>query len=131
MTRSENMSRIRSRDTGPEVDLRRELHRRGLRYRLHSPTLPGRPDLHFVHAMLVVFVNGCFWHKHPGCKYAVAPKTNSHYWGPKLQRNVERDARNVKELRRRRYRITIVWECEIRTNLAKIAARIERKVRAQ
>lgn len=113
-TRSRMMSRIRSRNTRPEVGLRRALHARGLRYRLHDPRLPGRPDIVFPRFRAACFVHGCFWHRHPGCRYATTPATRRDFWAAKFSANVERDARNRLELLAVRWRVAVVWECTLR-----------------
>lgn len=112
--RSENMSRIRSRDTKPELVVRRLLHRLGYRFRLHRRDLPGKPDITFPSRKSVIFVHGCFWHQHPkkNCADARPPKSNVSYWSPKLKRNVERDALHHEALRRMGWRSIVVWECE-------------------
>lgn len=106
------MRRVRRRDTKPEMLLRRALWARGLRYRLHASDLPGTPDLVFRGARVAVFVHGCFWHRHEGCRRATTPKSNREYWLPKFERNVERDRRKEEALRRLGWRIAVVWECE-------------------
>lgn len=113
-TRSRIMSRIRGADTGPERLLRRALHRLGLRYRLRPRHLPGRPDLVFPKYRAAVFVHGCFWHRHPGCPWAYEPKSNVEFWRRKFEENVERDRRVMAELRRRGWRVAVVWECALR-----------------
>ncbi len=113
--RSERMSRIRSHDTKPELALRLLLHGMGLRYRLGGAGLPGRPDLVFPRHGAIIFVHGCFWHRHPGCKVATTPKSNTAFWEEKFRRNVERDARVVATLRRLGWRVKIVWECDLST----------------
>lgn len=115
--RSENMRRIRSRDTKPELALRRALHDRGLRYRVDCSHLPGKPDIVFAKARLAVFVHGCFWHQHPGCREASKPRSNTDYWRPKLANNVARDKRVSAELTAMGYCALVVWECEIERNL--------------
>lgn len=111
--RSERMSRIRSSNTKPELILRRGLHRLGLRFRLHYAGLPGKPDLVFPKFRTVVFVHGCFWHRHAGCSVASVPKSNTEFWMEKFSKNVARDARNIAELQRLGWRCLIVWECEL------------------
>jgi DNA mismatch endonuclease (patch repair protein) len=111
--RSENMRRIRSRDTKPELLLRHALHKRGLRYRIHVPGLPGKPDIVFGKKRLAVFVHGCFWHQHAGCRQASSPRSNSAYWKPKLARNAERDRQHAEDLIALGYGVLILWECEI------------------
>lgn len=113
LTRSEVMQRIRSRDTGPEVAVRRALHAAGLRYRLHVKSLPGTPDIVLPRRKVVVEVRGCFWHQHPGCSEARVPATRPEYWLPKLAANVARDHRNVVALRRLGWNVVIVWTCSI------------------
>lgn len=111
--RSERMSRIRSRDTKPEIVLRSALHRLGFRFRLHGRRLPGKPDIVLPRYRTAIFVHGCFWHRHKGCKVATTPKSNTDFWVIKFDRNVARDARNVEELRRAGWRVLTVWECEL------------------
>jgi DNA mismatch endonuclease (patch repair protein) len=112
--RSFNMSRIRGRDTKPEMRVRRVLHAAGLRYRLQGKHLPGKPDLVFTRARAVVFVHGCFWHMHR-CKYGKpAPATNKDFWAEKRRSNVERDKRNRAELQAQGWRVFEIWECETR-----------------
>ena len=89
------MSKIRSKNTTPEIAIRKELHKSGIRYRIHTRELPGNPDLSNKKKKFVVFVNGCFWHQHSGCSRATVPKTNKKYWLPKLQRNIDRQKENI------------------------------------
>ena len=112
--RSRNMSNIPSKNTKPEETVRKYLFAHGLRYRKNVSKLPGKPDIVLPKYKAVVFVNGCFWHGHEGCKYFVPPKTNTEFWYAKFQYNQERDARNFQKLRDLGWRILIVWECEIR-----------------
>lgn len=111
--RSWNMSRIRSRNTRPELQLRKALHKMGFRYRLHEKKLPGSPDLVFPKYRAVIFVHGCFWHRH-GCKQTTTPSTRKEFWLGKFKANVERDKRNVKKLRISGWRVLIIWECELK-----------------
>jgi DNA mismatch endonuclease (patch repair protein) len=113
--RSENMRRIRSKGMLPELAVRSMVHRMGFRFRLHRKDLPGKPDLVFSSRRKVIFVHGCFWHSHQGCKIAHKPKTNADYWGPKLKRNQVRDARNIKALDAAGWKPLVIWECEIRS----------------
>ncbi|WP_230532198.1 very short patch repair endonuclease [Microvirga roseola] len=113
--RSALMGRIRAKNTSPELAVRRAAHAAGLRFRLHRKDLPGRPDLVFPRYRLVVFVHGCFWHRHQGCPKCTDPKTNAEFWSAKLAANVERDARIEQELRSLGWRVEIIWECETRT----------------
>lgn len=111
--RSERMSRIRSTDTKPEVTLRKALHRLGFRFRLHGRHLPGKPDIVLTKYRTVIFVHGCFWHRHEGCKVATTPKSNTEFWIEKFNRNVARDAAAVEQLKTAGWRVIIVWECDL------------------
>ena len=111
--RSEVMSRIRSKDTSPELLVRRLVHGMGYRYRLHVAGLPGKPDLVFSRFKKIIEVRGCFWHQHNGCADSHMPKSRMDYWGPKLARNVQRDKQNEEELRSMGWEILTLWECEI------------------
>lgn len=126
--RSEIMSRVRSRDTGPELVVRRIAHRLGFRYRLHRRDLPGCPDIVFPRYRSVVFVHGCFWHRHPNCKYASSPKTRVEYWQNKFHSNVVRDARNETLLRNLGWRVMVIWECETKDH-ERVAERISSYLR--
>lgn len=108
------MSRIRSKDTKPEEIVRKYLFSKGLRFRKNDRRYPGHPDVVLPKYKTVVFVNGCFWHRHEGCRYASIPATNREYWNQKFERNVERDAREQKELRELGWRVIVVWECELK-----------------
>jgi DNA mismatch endonuclease (patch repair protein) len=112
--RSENMRRIRAKDTAPEISVRRALHRMGLRFRLHASDLPGKPDVVLRRHNAVVLIHGCFWHQHRRCIDGHVPRTNLTYWQPKLDRNVQRDRRNRRQLARLGFRVLVVWECEAR-----------------
>ncbi|WP_080417161.1 very short patch repair endonuclease [Burkholderia ubonensis] len=111
--RSERMAKIRGKDTCPELTLRRILHRAGFRYRLHNSKLPGRPDIVLPRYRSVVFVHGCFWHHHEGCRIATIPKSNTQFWIEKFGKNMVRDARVKIELEKLGWRVFIVWECEL------------------
>ena len=129
--RSWNMSRIRSRDTAPELTVRSLVHRLGFRFRLHDPSLPGRPDIVLSRFRTVIFIHGCFWHQHAGCVDCSKPTTNSSYWTPKLKRNVERDSRNRALLRNERWKVIVIWECEARRTEAltkKLLRRIKQPI---
>lgn len=121
--RSEIMSRVGSRDTKPELVVRRIAHGLGFRFRLHRKNLPGRPDIVFPRYRSVIFVHGCFWHRHPSCKYASSPKTRVEYWEDKFRSNVARDARNETLLRDLGWRVMVIWECETKDREA-VAERI-------
>ena len=112
--RSRIMAKVRCKDTKPEMAVRRYLHDRGLRYRLHRKDLPGRPDMVFPSRRVAVFVHGCFWHQHPGCKRAKLPQTRADFWREKLEGNVKRDAAALDALVSKGWKAFIVWECEIR-----------------
>lgn len=116
--RSENMRRVRDRDTAPELAVRRLLHSEGFRFRLHVPDLPGRPDVVLPKHQTVIFVHGCFWHSHPGCPRAFTPATNVEFWQKKLGANPPRDARNEQALRDEGWRVLVVWECETKDTRA-------------
>jgi DNA mismatch endonuclease (patch repair protein) len=107
------MGRVRQKDTKPEMVVRSLTHQLGYRFRLHRRDLPGRPDLVFPKLRKVIFVHGCFWHRH-GCSKATTPKSNSDYWQPKFAENVERDKRAIAELLRLGWEPMVVWECETR-----------------
>lgn len=110
--RSAVMAKIKGKDTGPELRVRRAAHSLGLRFRLHRADLPGKPDLVFPKFRLAVFVHGCFWHQHAGCRRASMPKSKTDYWEAKLRRNVERDALNASALESMGWRSVVIWECE-------------------
>ncbi len=112
--RSANMAAIRAKDTKPELVVRSLVHSLGYRYRLHARDLPGKPDLVFRPRRKVIFVHGCFWHLHPDaeCLDSRRPKSNKGYWGPKLSRNVERDAQHAAALKSEGWKVLVVWECE-------------------
>ena len=112
--RSWIMRQVKGRDTSPEKIVRSLLHRMGYRFRLQRDDLPGKPDIVLPRFKTVVFVNGCFWHRHSGCKRATTPATNVDYWQTKFERNVARDARNQAELEKMGWRVVIVWECELK-----------------
>lgn len=130
ISRSENMSRIRSRDSQIELDVRRILHRNGMRYRCCVKSLPGIPDIVFSRKRIAVFVHGCFWHQHAGCRRANVPKSNVQYWTPKLSANVERDKRNIQLLRAMGFCVVTLWGCEIERNAEAAASRIVALVNA-
>jgi DNA mismatch endonuclease (patch repair protein) len=111
LDRSENMRRIRSKDTAPELAVRRLVYSLGYRYRLHRADLPGKPDLVFSGQRKVIFVHGCFWHQHNRCKIARLPRSNEDYWLPKLARNKARDAKHKRTLRALGWKFLIIWEC--------------------
>ncbi len=118
--RSRVMSKVRGADTKPEWILRCGLHRLGYRYRLRNKDLPGRPDLVFPKYRAVVFVHGCYWHRHPGCKDASTPKSNLAFWTKKFTENVERDRRTEQALTALGWRVLVVWECDLIRNTVEI-----------
>jgi len=113
-TRSRMMAGIKGRDTKPEIVLRKALHARGLRYRLHCKVMPGRPDLVFPKFRAVVFIHGCFWHRHEGCRFATTPGTRPEFWAQKFAQNISRDQRAVAALSKIGWRTAIIWECGIK-----------------
>lgn len=114
--RSSNMSRIRNKNTTPELSVRRFIFGLGYRYRLHSRNLPGRPDIVFPSRRKVIFVHGCFWHQHQSCSEGRFPSTREHYWKPKLQRNVQRDREHEAELSALGWKTLTIWECELKAS---------------
>lgn len=129
--RSRNMSRIKGRDTKPELRLRSALHRAGLRFRVCRTDLPGRPDIVFPRQKLAIQVRGCFWHQHEACPAGRIPSSNLEYWKPKLEKNVRRDADKDQALRELGWRLAVMWECELKTQemveraVRKIAGRLD------
>jgi len=130
-TRSRMMAGIGSKNTAPEMRLRRALHARGLRYRLHARALRGKPDIVFPQFRAALFVHGCFWHRHPGCPLATTPATRPDFWKAKFEGNVSRDDAAVRALRQAGWRVGIVWECEMRrsADVSTTAAAVERWLR--
>ena len=126
--RSRIMSLVKHKDTKPEVTVRSFLHRRGLRFRLHDLSLPGKPDLVFPRFRCVLFIHGCFWHGHmdPACKLARTPKSNVEFWTEKVTANQKRDIRHVNQLNSFGWRVLLIWECEIQnqSNLESLVAKI-------
>jgi len=108
------MSRIHSKNTAPEIAVRRLVYSLGYRYRLHSNELPGKPDLVFAKRKKVIFVHGCFWHMHPNCPKGRPPKSKLEYWLPKLKKNRSRDLRLQRKLRSQKWGVLIVWQCELK-----------------
>ena len=116
--RSRLMSRVKSKDTRPELLVRRLVHSKGFRYRLHRVDLPGHPDLVFAKKRQIIFVHGCFWHRHKGCKLASTPKTRIDFWEKKFSSNLSRDERVRNELMSLGWKVLVVWECETRHSLS-------------
>lgn len=112
--RSYNMSRIKGKDTKPELLVRKYLHAQGYRYKLHDKTLPGKPDLVLPKHKTVIFIHGCFWHGHNNCKYFTIPKTRTEWWTEKINKNKANDEKAIKELKRNGWKIITVWECKLK-----------------
>ena len=112
--RSRNMSAIKSKNTKPEIAVRKLLHSMGYRFRLHRKDLPGSPDIVLPKYKTVIFVHGCFWHRHQNCKYASNPKTRREFWEKKFKENIERDKKTQEKLKNLGWKTNIVWECEIK-----------------
>jgi DNA mismatch endonuclease (patch repair protein) len=106
------MSRIRGRDTSPEIAVRRALHTAGFRFRLHRRDLPGTPDIVLIRQRIAIFVHGCYWHRHEGCRNATTPGTRTDFWQAKFAANVERDARKTVALEAAGWKVVVIWECE-------------------
>ncbi|HWQ90042.1 MAG TPA: DNA mismatch endonuclease Vsr [Clostridia bacterium] len=115
--RSWNMSRIKGKDTGPEMVVRRLLHRLGYRFRLHGKELPGRPDVVLPKHKTVVFIHGCFWHRHRRCRNCTTPTNRRDFWVEKLEGNAARDRKHIRTLKKLGWRVIIVWECETKSPL--------------
>ncbi len=124
------MAAIRSQNTQPELKVRSLLHRLGYRYRLHRRDLPGSPDIVLPKHRTVIFVHGCFWHRHLGCRYTTTPKTRAEFWVRKFEQNVERDRWQQQMLREMGWSVMVIWECELR-NLHSLKSRLERIGRAK
>lgn len=123
--RSERMALVKSKNTKPEITVRRLVFAMGYRYRLHDARLPGTPDMVFAGRRKALFVHGCFWHRHSGCALARLPKSRLDFWRPKLEGNRQRDSRKLRALRRKGWGVLVVWECEL-TNKDRLARRIKR-----
>jgi len=118
------MSRIRGKNTKPELRLRSMLHRAGLRFRIHSASLPGKPDIVLSRYKAVVFVNGCFWHRHEDCRYCTTPKTRPQFWDKKFAETVARDRRKREALEGAGWRVFTVWECQLKQDAENTASRL-------
>jgi DNA mismatch endonuclease (patch repair protein) len=126
--RSALMARIRGVNTRPELAVRRFLHEHGFRFRLHPRNLPGRPDIVLPKLRTAIFVHGCFWHRHTGCKKTTTPSTHKAFWTVKFEANVERDMRKVAELRGRGWTAITIWECEVTPmRLARLLSRLRKR----
>ena len=124
MNRSEMMAAVRSKDTAPELIVRRLVHGMGYRYSLHKANLPGKPDIVLTSRRKIIFVHGCFWHQH-GCGFSHVPKSNAAYWAPKLKRNRERDLEHLRVLRAGRWKCLVLWECQL-ANPERLRSRLQR-----
>lgn len=118
------MARVPQRDSAPEVRLRKRLFALGYRYRLHDKRLPGRPDVVFPRSRVALFVHGCYWHRHPGCRKSTTPSSNAEFWAQKFAANVARDARNEAALRVLGWTPVVIWQCEIERDVDAAAARV-------
>ncbi len=123
------MSRIRGRDTGPEITLRSLLHRAGYRFRLYNRKLPGRPDIVLAKYRTAILVHGCFWHRHEGCSNATKPSTRRYFWQEKFDGNVARDRANEERMSARWWSVIVLWECELKKNADAVVASISRSLR--
>jgi DNA mismatch endonuclease, patch repair protein len=115
--RSYNMSKVKAKDTKPELLVRKYLHKNGLRYRLHVKEMPGKPDIVFPKYKTVIFINGCFWHGHENCKFATLPKTREQFWQNKITSNINRDKKAKENLRAEGWQVVTVWECELKPKI--------------
>jgi DNA mismatch endonuclease, patch repair protein len=129
--RSWNMSRIKGRDTGPERCLRSLLHRAGFRFRLHAKALPGKPDVILPKYRTAIFVHGCFWHRHQGCKKATTPSTRTQFWQEKFAANVRRDKQNQMALEMAGWTVLTVWECDLKADVPSLMTRLASNIREQ
>lgn len=116
-TRSYNMSRIKGKDTKPEILVRKFLFSKGFRYRLHDKKLPGKPDIVLPKYKTVIFIHGCFWHGHEGCKYYVVPKTRTDWWLEKIGKNILNDSKAIQSLTEIGWKVVVIWECRLKTKV--------------
>lgn len=131
-TRSRMMASIKGANTTPEIALRKAMHALGLRFRLHAKKMPGRPDIVLPRWKAVVFVHGCFWHRHEGCPNATHTATRPDFWKAKFKANVERDHRNIKELQDKGWYVLVIWECSIKSRgAAKVAEEVQQSLAAR
>jgi len=121
------MSKIRGKETKPEILVRKYLFSKGFRYRLHDEKLPGKPDIVLPKYRTAIFIHGCFWHGHLGCKRAKLPTTNTEFWEKKISANIERDKRNIEKLKSEGWNVIVVWQCEI-ASTKKREVRLERLI---
>jgi len=116
-TRSYNMSQVKSKDTKPEMLVRKYLHAHGFRYRLHVKDLPGKPDIVLPKYKTVIFINGCFWHGHKNCKYATIPKTRTEWWQSKIKGNIANDKKAIELLKKEGWQVITLWTCSLKNNI--------------
>ena len=128
MSRSDIMRAVKRANTAPEIIVRQVLHALGLRFRLHRRDLPGSPDVVLPRFRTVIFVHGCFWHRHPDCRYTTTPKTRQEYWLPKFAANIERDLRKEAQLQALGWRVLLVWECETKQR-EELSLRLRRELK--
>lgn len=129
--RSYNMARIKGKDTKPEIIVRKYLFSKGFRYRKNVRKLAGSPDIVLPKYKTCIFVNGCFWHKHEGCKYFVWPKSNVEFWVNKIESNIARDNRNYRKLESDGWKVILVWECEVKNDLIKTMNHVIQELKEQ
>ena len=122
--RSRNMSLIRGTDTKIEIMVRKYLFKKGFRFRKNDGSLPGKPDIVLKKYNTVIFVNGCFWHRHKKCKKAYSPKTNTDFWNRKFERNIKNDRKHARDLRKKGYHVITVWECRLEENCERELSRV-------
>ena len=127
--RSWNMSRIRSKNTSIEIKVRKDLFHRGFRYRINVQSLPGKPDIVLPQYRTVIFIHGCFWHRHEGCKYATTPSSNADFWKNKFEKNVLNDAQHLQDLKILGWNVITVWECEIKHSFPELMDRLENEIK--
>ena len=127
--RKRNMQNIRGKDTKIEVRVRRALFEKGFRFRKNDNRYPGKPDVVLPKYKTVIFVNGCYWHRHPGCKYATIPKTNAEFWNKKFQANVENDVKNKTALEAAGWKVITLGECELKSNFEETMQNVEKLIR--
>lgn len=129
--RSRNMSHIRSKNTAIEVQVRKDLFARGFRFRKNDKRYPGKPDVVLPKYHTVIFINGCFWHHHSGCKYATVPKSNTEYWEQKFQRNINNDIKHTQELELAGWHVITIWDCELKQDFTGTMNAVETEIRNQ
>ena len=127
ISRSRNMSRIKSKNTKPEMKVRKYLFSLGYRYRIHYP-IYGRPDVVFLNKKIALFIHGCFWHGHKNCKEAHFPKSNINFWSTKINNNIERDNENLIKLRKDKWTVLVIWECELEKELHKTLQKLNKRL---